>query len=179
MQCPNIRRPLPSASHAAAGPVFAAPSKEESTSSALLLPKSLIHSRDLCIAHQADVRPLPPAQFVFHAAQKRFEWGRARRAARWRFTIILAVFLFSFLPILLAAFPPAIHVFPPRCGVTIILFIGRMICCTRLCRTTSFSPTAPRQSLDLPANFQRFDQAGFFPCGKSICVTSPVITAWS
>jgi len=30
---------------------------------------------------------------------------------------------------------------------------------------------------DLPANFQRFDQAGFFPCGKSICVTSPVITA--
>jgi len=32
-------------------------------------------------------------------------------------------------------------------------------------------------TLDFFAHFQRFDQPRLFPCGKSICVMSPVITA--
>src|SRR5260370_683479 len=53
-----------------------------------------------------------------------------------------------------------------------------MICCTRLCRTTSFSPncTTPIPSI-FPQTSSASIKPDFFPCGRSICVTSPVITA--
>src|SRR5229473_2723107 len=54
-----------------------------------------------------------------------------------------------------------------------------MICCTRLCRTTSFSPKC---TTAMPPIFPQTSSASinpdFLPGGKSICVMSPVMTAF-
>src|SRR6266852_6401842 len=147
---------------------------------AFLFAKRLIHPRDLRVAHQTNrnVR-FAETQFLAHASQKEFKWPACHAHGP------LAVQDHPRRDSLACSLPDSERgsdlpfAPPPRCGcVPSYSSYARMICCTRLCRTTSFSLNCatPMPSI-LPQTSSASTNPDFFPAGKSICVTSPVTTA--
>src|SRR5216684_6067562 len=154
--------------------------KRQHVRRAFLLAKRLIHPRDLRVAHQTNrnVR-FAETQFLAHASQKKFKWPACHAHGP------LAVQDHPRRDSLACSLPDSERgsdlpfVPPPRCAcVPSYSSYARMICCTRLCRTTSFSLNCatPMPSI-LPQTSSASTNPDFFPAGKSICVTSPVTTA--
>src|SRR5260370_1515532 len=174
-----LRGPLPRATQAHWTAPFHC-RKRQHVRRALPLAKRLIHPRDLRVAHQTNrnIR-FAETQFLAYASQKKLKWPACHAHGP------LAVQDHPRRDSLACSLPDSERgsdlpfVPPPRCGcVPSYSSYARMICCTRLCRTTSFSLNCatPMPSI-LPQTSSASTNPDFFPAGKSICVTSPVTTA--